>query len=88
MNNITKRNRILGQLESFTLFLPECHPDARPRLIMEMNRLVLEIERIKRMGLSDLQKQIIEYYDTKESQFNFTEVHHLQPEQHNGKRTA
>lgn len=73
MNRVTKRNRLMAQLDSYAAFMPECPPDSKAKLAKEIYRLSREIEDIKKMNLNDLMVQIDEHTDVRPSKLNFLE---------------
>lgn len=72
MNHITKRNRLMNAIDSLSAYVPHCPTESKPRLIAEIARMQQEVNRIKCMTLSELQSQVDEYVDTRESKLNFS----------------
>jgi hypothetical protein len=74
MNYISQRNRLEMQLQNYIKFTEYCPRNSFLKLSMEMVRITERIEILNRMTLSELTKQVPEYYDTKHSKINLKTV--------------
>ena len=72
MNHITKRNRLMAHIDSFSEFLRYCDQKSKMKLINEIAKMRQQVEVIKCMTLSELQEQVQEYIDVKESKLNYS----------------
>lgn len=72
MNQITKRNRLMAQMDAYAAFLPECPLKSRHKLASEIYRISREIEAIKQMTLSELMEQVDLHWHELPSKLNFT----------------
>lgn len=74
MNAITQRNKLEIQLKGFKDFVPFCPSDGLLKLINEMARIYLRIEKLKEYSKSKLLQEVPFYFETKQSKTNFRTV--------------
>lgn len=71
MNAITQRNKLEVQLKSYKDFVPFCPADGLLKLMSEMARIYLRIEKLKEYSESQLSQEVSFYYERKQSKSNF-----------------
>ena len=74
MNATTQRNKLEVQLKSYQDFVPFCHADGLLKLMGEMARIYLRIEKLKEYSGSKLTQEVLYYFETKQSKTNFRTI--------------
>lgn len=74
MNAITQRNRLESQLKSYKDFVPFCPADGLLKLMGEMARIYLRIEKLREYSEGELYQEVPFYFETKQSKTNFKTV--------------
>ena len=74
MNAITQRNRLESQLKSYKDFVPFCPADGLLKLMSEMARIYLRIEKLREYSEGELSQEVPFYFETKQSKTNFRTV--------------
>jgi len=74
MNAITQRNKLEVQLRNYKDYVPFCSADGLLKLMGEMARIYLRIEKLKEYSESKLKAEVPFYYETKQSKINFKTI--------------
>ena len=71
MNHITQKNRLEEQLKSYKDFMPYCRNDDLQKLLSEMYKISLRIDKIREMSFDKMLEEVPVQYVTKQSKINY-----------------
>ena len=71
MNHITQMNALIKQLKSYKDYVPICPNGSLSKLLNEIQVLMDRIKTIRAMGSDDMGKEVVFFYETKQSKENF-----------------
>jgi hypothetical protein len=74
MNAITQRNKLEVQLKNYKDYVPICSADGLLKLMGEMAKIHLRIEKLREYPESKLKAGVPFYYETKQSKINFKTI--------------
>lgn len=74
MNAISQRNKLEIQLKGFKDFVPFCPSDGLLKLMSEMARIYLRIEKLREYSEGELSQEVPFYFETKQSKINFKTI--------------
>lgn len=74
MNCITQKNRLEMRLKDYKEFMPYCPNDSLPKLLSEMYKISLRIDKIREMSFEKMLEEVPVQYETKQSKINYRTI--------------
>lgn len=71
MNAITQKNRLEMRLKDYKDFIPLCPNDSLPKLLSEMYKITMRIDKIREMTFEKMCEEVPCQYETKQSKINY-----------------
>lgn len=71
MKVTSQRNKLEVQLKNYKNYVPFCSADGLLKLMVEMAKIHLRIEKLKECTESKLKEDVPYYFETKQSKINF-----------------
>lgn len=71
MNHITQLNALQKQMKFYTDFIPFCPKNSLIKLMKEILKINARIEILQAMRVDELVKDVVVFYETKQSKENF-----------------
>lgn len=74
MNAITQKNRLEMRLKDFKNFVPYCPNDSLQKLLSEMYKITMQIDKIREMTFEKMCEEVHFQYETKQSKINYRTI--------------
>ena len=74
MKHIFQLRRLQETLKLYQNYVPFCKEDELPNIIIEIGKLINRIETLKSMSIEELNKEVVFYFETKQSKINFKSI--------------
>ena len=74
MNHVTQLRNLKKELKSYIDFMPLCPDYNRLKLMREIYKIMMRIDKINDLMVDELVQNVVFYYETKQSKMNFKTI--------------